>query len=615
MSGHIKILSEQLANKIRAGEVVQRPESALKELLENAIDAGATSVHVLLKQAGKQLIQVIDNGGGMAPDDALLAAQHHATSKISSIDDLEHIRTLGFRGEGLASIAAVSQMELRTRRPVDDVAYVIRGEGGTILDTGSEAGAVGTTVAVRNVFYNTPARRHFMKTDQTELKHCVEAVYRAALAFPAIGFTLQSGDDVLIQVESSDLPERLRQLYGEEFAARHVHVSESTDVISVAGFISAPSFARQSKADQYLFLNNRYIQSKSLQHAVFSAYEHVLIRGNYPSYFLFITLDPRHIDVNVHPQKLEVKFDDERMVYNMIHAVVKRGLSSFAVVPEASFTDALSGEDARLRFAPAIPGSSFNGGLQVNRNTGEVFQADSGGTAPWARGGDPGPMPDMLSTLFSTSVDMERPTQEYHHDTLRNDVAEIGSSIWQVHNKYIMAQIRTGIIIVDQHVAHERVLYEKALSHLSNNLPFSQQLLFPCSVSMSPNDIVLVRSLLGELEPLGFSLRFFGKDTVVIDAVPHDVRPGSESRILTELVHQARESDRLGVADVRDMVAKTFACKAAIKAGDRLTGPEMSGLIDQLFATQMPYVCPHGRPIIIKIALEELDRRFLRPVP
>jgi DNA mismatch repair protein MutL len=251
----------------------------------------------------------------------------------------------------------------------------------------------------------------------------------------------------------------------------------------------------------------------------------------------------------------------------------------------------------------------------VNHATGEVIHPDSGGTAPWARMDDPGPGPDVLSTLFSQSVDMERPAQEYHHDTLRNDVAEIGASIWQVHNKYIMAQIRTGIIIVDQHVAHERVLYEKALNHLSTKLPFSQQLLFPCNVAMSPNDIALVRSLLGELEPLGFALRFFGKDTVVIDAVPHDVRPGNEARILTELIHQARESERLGVAEVRDMVAKTFACKAAIKAGDRLTGPEMNGLIDQLFATQMPYVCPHGRPIVIKIALEELDRRFLRPVP
>ena len=614
MSKHIQILPEHLASKIRAGEVVQRPESVLKELLENAIDAGATTVHVQVKQAGKSLIRVTDNGTGMSPEDARLACHHHATSKISSMDDLEHIRTLGFRGEGLASIVAVSQAELRTRRAEDDLAFVMRMEGGEIVETTQEAAPVGTTVIVKNLFYNTPARRHFMKSDATELKHCAEAVYRVALGFPHIGFTLLSGDDVIVATEPADLPVRLQQLYGEQFAAAHIPVEDSTDIISVWGFISTPAFARHTKADQYLFLNNRFIQSKSLQHAVFSAYEHVLIKGNYPSYFLFVSLDPRHVDVNVHPQKLEVKFDDERMVYNMIHAVVKRGISTQMILPEAAFSDALGNDDdARLRFVPpsAMPAGG-PGGVRVNTATGEVMSGMSGGG--WQRGPEIEP-PDAIASLFATAPVMEQPTRDYHHDTLRKDVAEIGTSIWQVHNKYIMAQIRTGIMIVDQHVAHERVLYEKALHTLSNNLPFSQQLLFPCSVPLSPGDIALVRSLLVDLEPLGFALRFFGKDTVIIDAVPHDVRPGSESRILMELVHQAREFDRMGVADARDMVAKTFACKAAIKAGDRLTGPEMNGLIDQLFATQMPYVCPHGRPIVIKIALDELDRRFGRPIP
>ncbi|HET7153428.1 MAG TPA: DNA mismatch repair endonuclease MutL [Candidatus Kapabacteria bacterium] len=615
MPAHIAVLPEHLASKIRAGEVVQRPESVVKELLENAIDAGATDIHVIVKSAGKSLIQVIDNGSGMNAEDAVVSFGHHATSKIHDLEDLDRIRTLGFRGEALASIAAVAHVELRTRRTSDDLATIVRMEGGELKETTTTAAPVGTSISVKNLFYNTPARRHFLKSDQTESKHCIETVYRTALAYPTIAFRLEMGEDVVVDAAPTDLHGRMAQLFGEQFAASHVPVQEKTDIISIGGFISQPTFSRRTKAEQYLFLNGRYFQSKTLQYAIYSAYEHVLIKGNYPSYVINITLDPKHIDVNVHPQKLEVKFDDEKMVYSMLNAVVKKGLSTYSLIPETTLPGGDLPDDARLRFAQ---GGRFEpmGDFRVNVATGEISSPSRMPVGERiSRNPQPVPTDDAVSMLFSQTPEIETPSKEYHHDSLRKDVAEIGGSIWQLHNKYIVAQIRTGIIIVDQHVAHERVLYEKALDTLSAKLPFSQQLLFPCSIEMSPANIALVRDILPDLQGLGFAIRFFGKNTVVIDAVPQDVRPGNETWVLAELIEQAREYGQMGTPDARDHIAKTYACKAAIKAGDKLTPPEMNSLIDHLFATRMPYVCPHGRPIVIKIALEELDRRFGRPVP
>ncbi len=613
MPTSIRILPEHIANKIRAGEVVQRPESVVKELVENALDAGATAITITLRGAGKTLIQVADNGNGMSAEDAMVACQHHATSKLGTIEDLERIRTLGFRGEALASIASVAHLEIRTRRPDDDLAFVVRIEGGTIVHSGQDSGPVGTTITVKHLFFNTPARRNFLKSDTTEQKHCVEAVHRAALAFPGVGFTLVSNDTVVIDAPPGEAYDRLAQLYGASFADEHVPVEESTDIIGVRGFISRPSFARQTKSDQYLFLNNRYIQSKSLQYAVTSAYEHVLIKGNHPSFFLFISLDPKHIDVNVHPQKLEVKFDDERAVFSVIHAVVKKALRAFALFPDAVVSGTETGEGG-LRFG-GTSGLVGMGSFRVDVRTGEVSMPGGGGSPAGERddGGYPLPAPpDPYRSLFAPRPERDEPS--LYHDALRQDVAEIGSSIWQVHNKYIIAQIRTGIIIVDQHVAHERVLYERALQRVTGNIPFTQPLLFPCSITLSPPELALVKAMQGELEPLGFALRFFGKDTVVIDGVPQDVKAGSERRVFTELLAEARDFERVGVGESRDLVAKTFACKAALKAGDKLTPPEMHKLIDELFATNMPYVCPHGRPIVIKISLAELDRRFGRTV-
>jgi DNA mismatch repair protein MutL len=609
MARTINILPEHIANKIRAGEVVQRPESVVKELVENAIDAGATAITVSLRGAGKSLIQVIDNGAGMSSEDAMVACLHHATSKLGSVEDLVSIRTLGFRGEALASIASVSHLEIRTRRAEDDLAFVVRIEGGTVMHSGQDSGSVGTSVTVKHLFFNTPARRNFLKSDTTEQRHCVEAVHRVAIAFPGVAIKLISNDDVGIDVSASDLGERLVQLYGRKFSDQYVPVEEVTDLFTVRGFVSRPNFARQTKGDQYLFLNDRYIHNKSLTYAVTSAYEHVLIKGSYPSFFLFIVLDPKHVDVNVHPQKLEVKFDDERSVFNVVHSVVKKGLRAFALFPDALMSGE-GGNAAGLSFGGSSDLVSM-GNFRVDVRTGEVT-----GPTPAGGGTDSGidvpPPPDPYRSLFAPRG--ERDDHAYYHDMLRSDVAEIGSSIWQVHNKYIMAQIRSGIIIVDQHVAHERVLYERALQRVQGNIPFTQSLLFPCSISLSPPDLALVKSMLGELEPLGFALRFFGKDTVIIDGVPQDVKAGSEQRVFNDLLGEARNFDQIGVGETRDMVAKTFACKAAIKAGDRLTAPEMHKLIDELFATNMPYVCPHGRPIVIKLSLAELDRRFGRPV-
>lgn len=597
MAGKIRILQSDLANRIAAGEVVQRPASAIKELIENSLDAGARSVFVRIEDAGKTVIQVVDDGEGMSEEDAKLAFRRHATSKISVPEDLENIRTLGFRGEALASIGAVSHVELKTRTAIEDVGTLVRVEGDEIREVTRTACERGTSVTVRNLFYNTPARRNFLKSQQTERKQATDVVTRMALAYPDVSWKYESDGETMLGLAPASFETRVRDIVGKKAFDQLVPVKEATEYVSIDGFIGKPDFARKNRMDQFLFLNGRFILNRAINHAVFQAYEHLLIKGSFPFFILRLRVDPRQVDVNVHPSKLEVKFENESNMYRFVLSVIRRTLATNDLVPSVEMADVgSSGVDARLRFGgQSSDPMSIPGQIDLD----QLFRR--------AR-----PSQEGVAVNSFAPIVRSEPAERIVPQEAEQTAAQDGRAIWQVHNKYILSQIKTGIMIVDQHVAHERILYEKAVASFENNLPASQQLLFPQTVELTPGDSALVRDLLPHLETLGFVLKPFGRNTVVIEGIPADVRVGSERKILQDLLDEYRNNEHHATVDARDNLAKSFACKAAIKAGDRLTVQEMIGLIDQLFLTTMPYVCPHGRPVVVKISLEELDKRFGR---
>lgn len=623
-------LPESLANKIAAGEVVQRPESVVKELVENALDAGATEIAVVVRSAGKALILVVDNGSGMDEEDAQTAFLRHATSKISTAEDLDRIMTLGFRGEALAAIAAVSQVELKTRTADQDLGTLVRAENGHITEVTKTATERGTSIAVRNLFFSVPARRKFLKSNATELKHIVEVMQRFALCRPDVTFTFSDDDALVINVRTETMEERVGSLYGDEMRNALLQMEIAGDGIKVSGYVGRPNFARRSKSDQYMFLNGRMISSKLLSHAVFTGYEHLMDAQSYPPYILFLEIDPERVDVNVHPTKSEVKFDDEGAIYALLQEGTRRALQAHNLTPAmtlpnretadsviAALRFALPGYDRAEKIPTTPPPTSSGGGMDERRPPASGRSGSASGVSD-----------DLLRQLFGNpTADANAPRTPSPATTSVGDDAvsfrqevrpipdeETGeqSEVWQIHNKYIISQIRSGIMIVDQHVAHERILYERAVEAMKRQLPMSQQLLFPLELRISPAEYALVREIRSKLAALGFDIGIEGGDRVTINGVPNDVRPGQEGAILRELLDQYQEYQTVGLADQLDLVAASFACRASIKAGDRLSAPEMLNLIEQLFSTSMPYVCPHGRPIVIRIDLGELDRRFGR---
>ena len=611
----IQILPEQIANKIAAGEVVQRPESVVKELLENSIDAGAKKIEVIVKRAGKSFIQVIDDGEGMTGDDVVLSVQKHATSKIYSYDDLEAIKTLGFRGEALSAISAVSQIEIKTETIADDLGTVIKQdeEGKLAIDKGSFP--KGTSVTVKNLFYNTPARRKFLKTDATELKHILDTFNRSALSNPSIYFKFYNADELIYDFENGSLEERVKQVFADNMLDALLPVIEKTDFMNVHGFIGKPSLLKKSKGDQYLFLNARYIINKQVNHAVFTAFENFLEKGDYPFFILFLEIDPQRIDVNIHPSKLEAKFDDEKDIYNFILAVVKKTLGTNDLVPSMVFSEVEFSEEKIFmnKFDPSGK-NDFSDRPVTNRYKHETQRFSD----------------DEIDRIFSSVVngEIERKDAEYiTHPFGRNEEKEVFHTtnqldsespteefpfIIQLHNKYILSQIKSGLMIIDQHVAHERILYEKALNRLDADIPFSQQLLFPKKIKLDPGNYQLLQELNIHLNHLGFDIKFLAKDFIIIEGVPDDIKKGSEEKVLFEIIEEYLNNQKEKKLEEKDNLAKSYSCHTAIKAGDKLSEKEMRLLIDQLFATTMPYVCPHGRPIVIKISLNEFDRRFGR---
>lgn len=609
----IKILPENIVNKIAAGEVVQRPESVVKELLENSIDAGSQNISLYIKHAGKSFIQVSDDGNGMTEADVLLCIQKHATSKISTYEDLESIYTLGFRGEALSSIAAVSQLEIKTETREEEIGSFIRVENGEVA---KEKGSFpkGTSISVKNLFYNTPARRNFLKTDATELKHIIETFNKISLSHPDISFKLYNDDDIVFDYKMGSLEERISQVFADNMIDALIKVEERTDFGNLYGYVGKPSMLKKSKGEQYLFLNNRFVISRQINHAVFTAYENVLEKGDYPFFILFLDIDPHKTDVNVHPNKLEIRFDDEKNVYNFVLAVVKKSLGEHDLVPSMMFNETTS-ETEKLRVDNFMRSgkNDFTDRPIFERRT-SVARTDfsdkdidlifSSITEDSTKAKVPG---DIISPLEEQITEIPH-VPNYTPETTADET----TPIFQLHNKYILSQIKSGLMIIDQHVAHERILYEKALKRFEANLPFSQQLLFSRNIELDPAAFSLIKELEPYLTKLGFEIKFSSKNKVTIEGVPDDIKAGSEEKVLLEILDEYVINEREKHLETRDNIAKSYSCKTAIKAGDRLSENEMRLLIDQLFATSMPYVCPHGRPIVVKISISEFDRRFGR---
>ncbi len=619
-------LPDIVANKISAGEVVQRPASVVKELIENCIDAGADKITVSIKDAGKELIRIVDNGAGMLREDALLCVERFATSKITGVEDLDTLQSLGFRGEALASISSVSHFELKTRTAKELLGLRLRYEGGILSEESEVQGEPGTTISVRNLFYNVPARRKFLKSNATEYQHIFEIVKSFALAYPEIEWRMYSDDEELFHLKTPDILERLNVFYGDDFSASMIELSEENDYLSIRGFLGKPVMQKRRKLDQYFFINRRLVQNRMLSQAVQQAYGDLLVERQTPFVLLFIGIDPSRVDVNVHPAKLEIRFDDERSVRNMFYPVLKRSiqLQDFSPDIQARENDEFSPAPTqeisfrKLAFQDIPNRSMSTRDLYANYRAGafddpsfsrpsalkqeDMFSPQSASEYVLPdrelREGD-----DVLSSLLLSRLS---------EDEAVPNPQETEPKIWQLHNKYLICQIRTGLMIIDQHVAHERVLYERAVDVMSQNVPNSQQLLCPQKVEFRPWEFEVFEEIREELNRLGFNLRMFGKQTVMIEGVPQDVKPGTEVTILQDMIAEYQDNASRLKLDKRDNLAKSYSCRNAIMAGQKLSLEEMRTLIDNLFATREPYSCPHGRPVIIKLSLDQLDRMFGR---
>ncbi|TYR37919.1 DNA mismatch repair endonuclease MutL [Sphingobacterium phlebotomi] len=626
MSDIIQLLPDSVANQIAAGEVVQRPASAVKELIENAIDAGADKIKLIVKDAGKSLIQIIDNGCGMSITDARLCFERHATSKIRQAEDLFAIRTMGFRGEALASIAAIAQVELKTKRVEDELGTIIEIEGSKVISQQPEALPGGTSISVKNLFYNIPARRNFLKSNSVEMRHIIDEFQRIALAHPNLFFSLHSDGNELFHLPAETLKQRIVHLFGNNYNQRLVPVEEDTTIITVNGFIGKPEFAKKTRGEQFFFVNKRFVKDPYLHHAVMNAYEDILPADTYPLYVLFIEIDPSKIDINVHPTKTEIKYEDDKAMYAILRSTVKRSLGRYNIAPtldfnqETSFNNLITNKPLEEIQAPTI---SFNPNFNPFEDT--KSSSSSSRTSNYAAGLEKkAGIPQNWDSLYQIT---QRETAEQlalheEEQTFSSPSTTGGASssrtsqdgvkqFYQLHNRFIISQIHSGFMLIDQQAAHERILFEHYMEQLEHNQGSSQQSLFPQTVELSAADCALMEDILTEIQTLGFQVRPSGKTTFIVDGIPADLGQGiNETKILEQLLEDFKNNKDELQLNKRENLARSLAKNAAIKPGTALDNQEMAELIDKLFATRSPSISLHGRPIVVTITLQELMERF-----
>lgn len=612
MSDIIQLLPDAIANQIAAGEVVQRPASALKELLENAVDAGATQIQVIVKDAGKQLLQVIDNGRGMSPTDARMSFERHATSKIRTSQDLFAIRTFGFRGEALASIAAVAQVELKTRQTDAELGTLIQIEGSEVKKQEPIASPVGTSVAMKNLFFNVPARRNFLKSNPVEMRHLVEEFQRVALSYPEVSFTMYQQDLETYNLPTGKLSQRIVGLFGKSYQGQLIPCEEFTPHVNVRGYIGKPENAKKTRGEQFFFVNNRYIKSSYLHHAVNSAFEGLIQADQHPFYVLFLEIDPSHIDINVHPTKTEIKFDDERTVYAVIRSAVKQALGAHHITPAIDFSVDVNFEDTWTN----NPETKSQVDREYSYKTFNTPEFKKSSTSGWERLFEGNISPKPIQEKPSTEDELEiltfpsRASMDEPRFMIVPEESEATGATFQVEQNFIVAQMSTGLLIIDQQSAHERILYERYFKQIQSAKGVSQQCLFPPTLQLNPSDYALVMDMLPELHSLGFMVEPFGKDTVLIQGVPADVQVKNEKELFEGLLEQFKNFKSELSLDKRENLARSLSRKSSIKKGQKLNPQEMETLVGQLFACQNPNYSPAGNKTFVKLDLNSIQSFF-----
>jgi len=605
----IQLLPDNIANQIAAGEVIQRPASAVKELLENAVDAGATEIKLIVNDAGKTLIQVIDNGKGMSETDARMSFERHATSKIKNIDDLFHIKTMGFRGEALASIAAVSQVELKTKKESETAGTYIEIENSVVKKQEPVATGIGTSIAMKNLFFNVPARRNFLKSNASELRHIIDEFIRVSMSFPEIFFSLTSNGQQVFHLEKGSLKQRIVQLLGNNYASKLVSVQEDTDYMNIYGFVGKPDTARKTRGDQYFFVNNRFIKSAYLNHAVMGAFDEMIAKDSFPMYVLFIDLDPSQLDINVHPTKQEIKFEDEKIVYAFVQSVVKHALAQFSITPTLDFEldasiqqlDAITQPFSEEKKSEASASSLYKTFTQKNQ---AHFIESKNELKHWR---------EFYETSEDRSQNSEIGRQKPDGNNLISDIRHPTSDILlQLHNTYIIVQNDKGFIVIHQQNAHERILYERFQQAVSGKHIATQRSLFPATIELAPQDAVLLNELLPDLQFLGYQLEPFGNNTFVVQGTPADVEQGNEKNAIEKMLDQYKHFSNDLKFTKREKLLRSLAWQQSIKPGASLTEKEMKTLVDELFACAASNITSNGKPTYTEFKKNELDKIFGR---
>ncbi|WP_397446803.1 DNA mismatch repair endonuclease MutL [Polaribacter sp. R77954] len=602
MSDIIQLLPDHVANQIAAGEVVQRPASVVKELLENAIDAGATSIKLLLKDAGKTLIQVIDDGKGMSTTDARMCFERHATSKIQKAEDLFNLCTKGFRGEALASIAAIAHVELKTKQEHEELGVCLKIEGSKVIGQDFISTSKGTSLAVKNLFYNIPARRNFLKSDTVETRHIVDEFQRVALAHPNIAFLLHHNNNEVYHLKSSNLRQRIVAVFGGKMNEKLVPIDEKTDILDIKGFVAKPEFAKRKRGEQFFFVNDRFIKSGYLNHAVVNAFDGLLEQGAHPSYFLYLTVPANTIDINIHPTKTEIKFDNEKALYAMLRATVKHSLGQYNVAPVLDFNrdanldtpyhynkKSTSAATPKITVDPDFNPFKENQNKQPKNNFKKELHTQS-----W-------------ESLYTATAIADEHKQEELFDNKQETKTQ---KTFQIQRKYVMSLIKSGVVLIHQSSAHQRILYEEFLESITVKEANSQQLLFPVKLSFSSQEIEMIYTIKTELENAGFSFDEFTKDSVTIKGIPVSVTESKITIILEELLNDIN----LEVPDTSfshfDVMAKSFAKTLSIKTGTQLSEKEQESLVNNLFSCKEPTISPFGKPIFKTLTLNEIDHLF-----
>ena len=623
MSDTIHLLPDHIANQIAAGEVIQRPASAVKELMENAVDAGATQIKLIVNDAGKALIQVIDNGKGMSVTDAQNAFARHATSKISTIEDLFQIRTMGFRGEALASIAAVAQVSLKTKRSEDELGTLVEIENSKVTECTSIAHDTGTSISMKNLFFNVPARRNFLKSNAAELKHIIEEFTRVALSFPEIFFSLTSNGQDVYHWEGGSFKQRAIQVLGNNYQTKLVTVGEQTDYLTVSGFVGKPETARKTRSDQYFFVNRRFIKSAYLHHAVANAFEGLLPKDSYPSYILYIDVDPSQIDINVHPTKQEIKFEDDKIIYAFVQAAVKHALAQFSIAPSLDFSldaniqqlDAIQKPFTTDKIQSATSNSLYAGFTQKNQAH-FIPKSSSANDTDWKSfftniPSTSNDTSEISDTAPSTESYIVKPSSMGLYKEAESLSVLEDALLLQLHNTYIIAPTQSGCIILHQQLAHERVLYEK-YQKASSHPHATQKSLFPVVLELSPSDAILLDEMLEDLSIIGYEIESFGNNSFIIQGIPADVLSGNEKNAIELLLEQFKHFTGEVKYSKREKLIRCMSRQMAIKAGQSLSQKEMHAIIQSLSECDIPNVTASGAPTYIEFKESYLDGLFSR---